>query len=87
VHLAEDAGMELPADLYREVVADAGVAVAPPAHQGDRLGDDVVRREKEVGEPLATVRFQDLGDAGVVPVVGADVREEEARVEEDHSLS
>ena len=64
---------------------DARIAVPPLAHEGDGLGDNVVRRQQEVTEPLAAVRLEDSGDAGVVLVVRADIREEKARIEEDHS--
>jgi hypothetical protein len=42
VHLTEQAGMELPADLHREVMPDTRIAMPPLAHEGDGLGDDVV---------------------------------------------
>jgi hypothetical protein len=45
----------------------------------------VVRGQQEVGEPLAAVRFEDLVHARVILVFLADVGEEEARVQEDHS--
>ena len=45
----------------------------------------MIRGQQEVGEPLSAVRFEDLVHACVVLVVLADVGEEEARVQEDHS--
>ena len=85
VHLAKDPGVELPSHLDRVIVANAGIAVSPLAEEGDGLGDDVIRGQQEVGEPLSAVRFEDLVHACVVLVVLADVGEEEARVQEDHS--
>jgi hypothetical protein len=75
VHLSEEAGVELPADLHREVVSEAWIAVPPLGDKGDRLGDDVVRGEHEVGKPLPSVCLEDLVDAGMVFVVRADVGE------------
>ena len=77
--------MELPPDLRREIMPDTGIAVPAPAHERDGFGDDMVGGQQEVGEPLSTVRLEDFVDARVVLVVRADVGEEEARIEEDHS--
>jgi hypothetical protein len=53
---------------------------------GDGLGDDVIRGEQEIGQSASTVSLHDLVDTGVVLVVRADLGEQEARVEEDHSV-
>jgi hypothetical protein len=85
VNLGEGAGVELPAQLHREVVPDQWIAIAALAQERDGLGHNVIRRQQEVGELLAAVSFEDLVHADVILVFLADVREEKARVEKDHS--
>ena len=55
------------------------------AQQRDGLRDHVIGGEDEIGERPATVAAEHLKDAGVVDIVRVDEREEETRIEEDHS--
>ena len=57
----------------------------PIARECDRLEDDVVSRDQRVGELEALEFLEDFDRAGVVLVDLGEEREEEARVDEDHS--
>lgn len=85
LYVGEGASVQLPSHLHCNVVTDARIAVTALAHERDGLGNDVVRCQEKVGESLAAVGFEDVDHACVIFVVLADVGEEEARVEEDHS--
>ena len=50
----------------------------------DRLEDDVVGGEEDVGEALPLVLLEGRDGAPVVAVLGVEQRHEEARIDEDH---
>ena len=62
------------------------VLVADLPSQRDRFGDDVIRREQVIDEPQILEGSEDFDDARMVGVSLRDEREEESRVEEDHTF-
>jgi len=58
--------------------------VAAGASERDRLADDVVGGEEQIGQPAAPQALEDGAYPLVVPVVRREQREEEARVDEYH---
>ena len=63
-----------------------GVLVADLASERDRFGDDVICGEQMIDEPQILEGSEDFDDARMVGVSLRDEREEEPRVEEDHTL-
>ena len=62
------------------------ILVADLASERDRFGDDVIRGEQMIDEPQILEGSEDFGDARMVGVPLRDEREEESRVEEDHTF-
>ena len=62
------------------------VFMADPARERDRFGDDVIRREQVIDEPQILEGSEDFDDARMVGVSPRDEREEESRVEKDHTF-
>ena len=82
--LAERAGEESLADVHRQPWRTRA-SRWPRAKQRDRLRDDVVGREQKIAEAPPAMAVDDLEHPTVMVVVLDEVREEKARVEEDHS--
>jgi hypothetical protein len=54
--------------------------------QRDRFGNDVIGRNEMVSEPEVLERAEDFNDARVVGVSLGDKREQESRIEKNHTF-
>ena len=62
------------------------IFVADLASERDRFSDDMIRGEQVIDEPQVFEGSEDFDDARMVGVSLRDEREEESRVEEDHTF-
>ena len=72
--------------LAKELLAKSrGFGVTNLPRERDRLGDDMSRRQRVIGQPHVPERLKNFHDTSMVSISFRDQREQEAGIQEDQA--